>query len=181
MTRCYWVSSALGQRYHDEEWGKPKYEDGILFEMLILEGMQAGLSWNTILNKRENYRKALDHFSVQKIKDYDQKKINELLQNPGLVRNRLKMQALVKNATAFIKVQEEFGSFAAYLWQYVDGKQVDHQFKFIKDVPAVDDVSEIMSKDMKKRGFTFVGPTICYAYMQAVGLVNDHIAACDFR
>lgn len=181
MTRCDWVSSALDQRYHDEEWGKPKFDDDILFEMLILEGMQAGLSWTTILNKREHYREALDNFSVEKIKDYDQEKINELLKNPGLVRNKLKMRSLVKNANAFIAVQNEFGSFAAYLWQYVDGKPIDHHFKTIKDVPAVDVISEKMSKDMKKRGFTFVGPTICYAYMQAVGLVNDHIEHCDFR
>lgn len=179
--RCDWVSSAIDERYHDEEWGKPKYDDGILFEMLILEGMQSGLSWTTILNKREHYRAALDNFSVQKIKDYDQEKINELLQNPGLVRNKLKMQSLVKNANAFIAVQEEFGSFATYLWQYVDGKPIDHHFKTIRDVPASDTISEKMSKDMKKRGFSFVGPTICYAYMQAVGLVNDHIEHCDFR
>ena len=181
MIRCDWVSSAIDERYHDEEWGKPKYDDDILFEMLILEGMQAGLSWTTILNKRENYREALDNFSVQKIKLYKQEKLDELLQNTGLIRNKLKIKSLVKNANAFIAVQEEFGSFATYIWQYVDGKPIDHQFKTIKNVPASDAISEKMSKDLKKRGFSFVGPTICYAYMQAVGLVNDHIENCEFR
>ena len=181
MIRCDWVSSAIDERYHDEEWGKPKYDDDILFEMLILEGMQAGLSWTTILNKRENYRQALDNFSVQKIKAYKQEKLDELLQNTGLIRNKLKIKSLVKNANAFIAVQEEFGSFATYIWQYVDGKPIDHQFKTIKDIPASDAISEKMSKDLKKRGFSFVGPTICYAYMQAVGLVNDHIENCEFR
>ena len=181
MIRCDWVSSAIDERYHDEEWGKPKYDDDILFEMLILEGMQAGLSWTTILNKRENYREALDNFSVQKIKAYKQEKLDELLQNTGLIRNKLKIKSLIKNANAFIAVQEEFGSFATYIWQYVDGKPIDHQFKTINDIPASDAISEKMSKDLKKRGFSFIGPTICYAYMQAVGLVNDHIENCEFR
>lgn len=181
MIRCEWVNSALEEPYHDQEWGKPKYDDEILFEMLILEGMQAGLSWTTILNKRENYRQALDGFSVEKISRYDQTKIDTLLQNAGLIRNKLKMNAIVKNATAFIKVQAEFGSFSSYLWQYVADEPIDHHYQKMSDVPAVDSISEKMSKDMKKRGFSFVGPTICYAYMQAVGLVNDHIEACEFR
>ena len=180
--RCGWCGTdELYVKYHDEEWGKPKYDDDILFEMLILEGMQAGLSWTTILNKRENYREALDNFSVQKIKAYKQEKLDELLQNTGLIRNKLKIKSLIKNANAFIAVQEEFGSFATYIWQYVDGKPIDHQFKTINDIPASDAISEKMSKDLKKRGFSFIGPTICYAYMQAVGLVNDHIENCEFR
>lgn len=181
MTRCDWAKSGLEIPYHDLEWGKPKYDDAMLFEMLILEGMQAGLSWSTILAKRENYRQALDGFDPQKIKDYDQDKLDELLQNAGLIRNRLKMQAIVKNAKAFIQLQTEFGSFSTYLWQYVSGKPIQHDYHHFLEVPATTPISEKMSKDMKKRGFSFVGPTICYAYMQSVGLVNDHLVSCDYR
>ncbi|CAM3143620.1 DNA-3-methyladenine glycosylase I [Lactococcus laudensis] len=181
MTRCDWAKSGLEIPYHDLEWGKPKYDDAMLFEMLILEGMQAGLSWSTILAKRENYRQALDGFDPQKIKDYDQDKLDELPQNAGLIRNRLKMQAIVKNAKAFIQVQTEFGSFSTYLWQYVSGKPIQHDYHHFSEVPATTPISEKMSKDMKKRGFSFVGPTICYAYMQSVGLVNDHLVSCDYR
>lgn len=181
MTRCEWAKSDLDCHYHDEEWGKPTYDDATLFEMLILEGMQAGLSWSTILAKRENYRQALDAFNPQIIKDYDQAKLDSLLQNAGLVRNRLKIKAIVKNAKAFIKVQAEFGSFSAYIWSYVSNKPIDHHFITLSEVPATDAISEKMSKDLKKRGFSFVGPTICYAYMQAIGMVNDHVMACEFR
>jgi DNA-3-methyladenine glycosylase I len=181
MTRCDWAQKALEIDYHDQEWGKPKYDDAILFEMLILEGMQAGLSWSTILVKRENYRKALDGFDPQKIKDYNQDKLDSLLQDAGLIRNRLKMRAIVKNAKAFIQVQAEFGSFSNYLWQYVSGHPIQHDYQTLSDVPASNDISEQMSQDMKKRGFSFVGPTICYAYMQSVGLVNDHLVSCDYR
>ena len=181
MTRCDWAQKALEIDYHDQEWGKPKYDDAILFEVLILEGMQAGLSWSTILVKRENYRKALDGFDPQKIKDYDQDKLDSFLQDAGLIRNRLKMRAIVKNAKAFIQVQAEFGSFSNYLWQYVSGHPIQHDYQTLSDVPASNDISEQMSQDMKKRGFSFVGPTICYAYMQSVGLVNDHLVSCDYR
>lgn len=181
MTRCDWAQKALEIDYHDQEWGKPKYDDAILFEMLILEGMQAGLSWSTILVKRENYRKALDGFDPQKIKDYNQDKLDSLLQDAGLIRNRLKMRAIVKNAKAFIQVQAEFGSFSNYLWQYVSGHPIQHDYQTLSDVPASNDISEQMSQDMKKRGFSFVGPTICYAYMQSVGLGNDHLVSCDYR
>lgn len=181
MTRCDWAKTVLEIDYHDQEWGKPKYDDAILFEMLILEGMQAGLSWSTILVKRENYRKALDGFDPQKIKDYNQDKLDSLLQDAGLIRNRLKMRAIVKNAKAFIQVQAEFGSFSNYLWQYVSGHPIQHDYQTLSDVPASNDISEQMSQDMKKRGFSFVGPTICYAYMQSVGLVNDHLVSCDYR
>lgn len=181
MTRCDWAKSELDIHYHDTAWGKPIYDDAMLFEMLILEGMQAGLSWSTILARRENYRQALDGFDPQKMKDYNQAKLDSLMQNKGLIRNRLKIQALVKNARAFIKVQEEFGSFSTYLWAYVSGRPMIHDFHEISEVPATDAISEKMSKDLKKRGFSFVGPTICYAYMQAVGLVNDHLITCDYR
>ena len=181
MTRCDWAKSTLEIAYHDQEWGKPKYEDAMLFEMLILEGLQAGLSWSTILVKRENYRKALDGFDPQKIKDYNQDKLDSLLQDAGLIRNRLKMRAIVKNAKAFIQVQAEFGSFSSYLWAYVSGQPIQHDYQALSDVPASSDISEKMSQDMKKRGFSFVGPTICYAYMQSVGLVNDHLVSCDYR
>ncbi|MDR1606668.1 MAG: DNA-3-methyladenine glycosylase I [Streptococcaceae bacterium] len=181
MVRCDWAKSELMCVYHDQEWGKPKYEDVMLFELLILEGLQAGLSWATILGKRNNYRKALDGFDPQKIKSYDQVKIERLLKHPGLIRHRLKMAAIVKNAKAFIQIQEEFGSFSNYLWQYVAGQPIDHHYQSVAEVPAADEISEKMSRDMKKRGFSFVGPKICYAYMQATGLVNDHIESCDYR
>ncbi len=164
--------------YHDEEWGVPVHDDRTLFEFLILEGAQAGLSWNTILNKRENYRRAFDGFDPKKVARYDQRKIAKLLADPGIVRNRLKVAASVANAKAFLKVQEEFGSFDRYIWQFVGGKPQVNQRKSLREVPARTPESDAMSKDLLRRGFKFVGSTICYAFMQAVGMVNDHIVDC---
>lgn len=179
MKRCTWAGTdPMMIKYHDEEWGVPTHDDQKLFEMLNLEGAQAGLSWSTILHKRENYRKAFDNFDVQKIIQYDQTKIDELLQNPGIVRNRLKVNGVVKNAKAFLKVVEEFGSFDSYIWQFVEHKTINNHVKTIKDIKATSKESDAMSKDLKKRGFTFVGSTICYAFMQAVGMVNDHEVMC---
>ncbi|HJV18179.1 MAG TPA: DNA-3-methyladenine glycosylase I [Bacillales bacterium] len=180
MNRCGWVNhDPLYIDYHDHEWGVPVYDDRILFEFLNLEGAQAGLSWYTILKKRENYRVAFDHFDPEKIIQYDDKKIEELLKNEGIVRNKLKINAVITNAKAFLKVIDEFGSFSKYIWSFVNGKPIQNHFKELKDVPASTEISDRMSKDLKKRGFKFVGSTICYAYMQAVGMVNDHIVTCD--
>ncbi len=177
--RCTWCEkSDLEQQYHDTEWGTPLYDDFKLFEFLILEGAQAGLSWSTILNKRENYRKAFDNFNPVLVANYSQDKINELLQNKGIVRNKLKINATVANAKAFLQVQKEFGSFSKYIWQFVGGKPIVNNYKTEKEVPAKIPISEQMSKDLKKRGFKFVGPTICYAFMQATGMVNDHVVSC---
>ncbi len=177
--RCEWVDqNELYQKYHDEEWGVPSYKSQYLFEMLILEGAQAGLSWLTILKKREGYRKAFDGFDVKKISRYSQKKIDKLLQNPDIVRNKLKVNATVSNAQAYLEVEKEFKSFSDYIWQFVDGKPVVNKWKALSDVPVVTAESDAMSKDLKKRGFKFVGSTICYAYMQAVGMVNDHTVDC---
>lgn len=165
-------------RYHDEEWGAPVHDDRLLFEFLILEGAQAGLSWQTILNKRENYRAAFDHFDAEKIARYGEKKIAQLLANEGIVRNRLKIRATIQNAQAFLKVREEFGSFDKYLWRFVDGKPVINRRKSMKEIPARTEISDAMSKDLLRRGFKFVGSTICYAFMQATGMVNDHLATC---
>ncbi len=179
ITRCGWAGSdPLYVQYHDEEWGVPAHDDRHLFEMLILEGAQAGLSWSTILNKRENYRAAFDGFNAEKVAHYDDAKIAELLANPGIVRNKLKVNAAVVNARAFLKVQAEFGSFDAYIWQFVGGKPVVNHRQTLRDIPAETAESGAMSKDLLKRGFKFVGPTICYAYMQAVGMVNDHTVDC---
>jgi DNA-3-methyladenine glycosylase I len=167
--------------YHDEEWGKPVHDDRTLFEFLILEGAQAGLSWQTILNKRENYRQALDGFDAVKIARYGAKDTKRLLANPGIVRNRLKVASTIGNAAAFLKVQKEFGSFDEYIWKFVDGKPIDHRIKAGKDIPARTSESDAMSKDLLKRGFKFVGSTICYAFMQAVGMVNDHEINCFTR
>jgi len=164
--------------YHDEEWGVPVRDDRRLFEFLILEGAQAGLSWSTILNKRENYRKAFDSFNAEKIARYDSRKVRELLADAGIVRNRLKIAATVQNAKMFLSVQDEFGSFDAYIWQFVGGKPIRNRWKTMKEVPARTCESDAMSKDLLNRGFKFVGSTICYAYMQAVGMVNDHILDC---
>ena len=178
-TRCGWVNQdPLYIEYHDHEWGVPVYDDRLLFEYLNLEGAQAGLSWYTILKKRENYRIAFDHFEPKLIISYDEHKINELLHNEGIVRNKLKINAVVTNAHAFLKVVEEFGSFQAYIWSFVDGKPIQHHYKELSDVPATTAISDRLSKDLKKRGFKFVGSTICYAFMQAVGMVNDHITSC---
>ena len=177
--RCDWVGDdPLYVAYHDEEWGVPVHDDRQLFEMLILEGAQAGLSWSTILKKRENYRELFDNFDPHKVAAYDQEKIAALLDNPGIVRNRLKVGSAVQNARAFLGIQEEFGSFDAYIWQFVDGRPIQNAWNTLDQVPAQTAESQAMSKDLKKRGFNFVGPTICYAFMQAVGMVNDHVVDC---
>jgi DNA-3-methyladenine glycosylase I len=176
--RCAWASGELSIRYHDEEWGVPVHDERRFFEFLILEGAQAGLSWNTILNKRENYRKAFDGFDPQRIARYDRRKIQQLLHDPGIVRNKLKLASAVENAKAFLRVQEEFGSFDRYIWQFVGGKPRVNARQSLKQVPARTSESDAMSKDLKKRGFRFVGSTICYAFMQAVGMVNDHVVDC---
>lgn len=181
MKRCDWAKSELMKEYHDTEWGKPEHNDDKLFELLILETMQAGLSWETVLKKREHYRIALDYFDVQKIKHYGTKKQQELLNNPNIIRNRLKIKSIVTNANAFTAVQKEWGSFSAYLWSFVDATPIDHHIQDSSEVPAQNELSQKMSKDMKKRGFSFVGPTVCYAYMQAAGLINDHLEDCDFK
>ena len=177
--RCAWSGNdPLYQQYHDTEWGIPVHDDRHLFEMLNLEGAQAGLSWITILRKRENYRAAFDHFNAAIIACYDEAKIAELLANPGIVRNKLKVAGVVKNAQAFLQVQKEFGSFDAYLWRFVNGQPLINHRASLSEIPAQTAEAEAMSKDLKKRGFTFVGPTICYAFMQAVGMVNDHTLDC---
>ncbi len=178
IIRCPWPSDEMMIRYHDTEWGVPVHDDRLLFEYLILEGAQAGLSWNTVLKKRENYRVAFDNVDAEKIVRYGDKKIAELLANPGIIRNRLKIAATIQNAKSFLKVQEEFSSFDAYLWRFVDGKPVVNRRKSMKEVPARTEISDAMSKDLLKLGFKFVGSTICYAHMQAVGMVNDHLVTC---
>jgi len=178
IVRCSWASNELSIAYHDEEWGVPMHEDRVLFEFLILEGAQAGLSWNTILQKRDNYRKAFDHFRPERVAKYDRKKTSALLRDPGIVRNRLKIAAAVANAKAFLAVQKEFGSFDRYIWQFVGGKPLVNNWDGLKGVPARTVESDALSKDLKKRGFKFVGTTICYAFMQAVGMVNDHVVSC---
>lgn len=177
--RCGWcVGDELYEAYHDEEWGVPVRDDDTLFEFLILETFQAGLSWITILKKRENFRKAFDGFDYKKIATYDQKKIDALLQDAGIIRNKLKVNATVSNAQAFMKVQEEFGSFSTYIWGFIDGKPIKNAFKNYKDAPAKTELSDSLSKDLKKRGFKFVGSTVVYAHMQATGMVNDHEVGC---
>jgi len=178
MSRCPWPTDELYVRYHDTEWGVPVHDDRLLFEYLILEGAQAGLSWHTVLKKRENYRAAFDHFDAEKIARYGDKKIAALLANPGIIRNRLKIHATIGNAKAFLAVREEFGSFDAYLWRFVAGRPVVNRRRSMKEVPARTPASDAMSKDLLKRGFKFVGSTICYAHMQAVGMVNDHLVTC---
>ena len=178
-TRCWWCGDdELYQDYHDIEWGVPVHDDRLLFEFLCLEGAQAGLSWITILRKRENYRRVFDNFDAGKIARYPDKKIAALLQDPGIVRNRLKVNGFVKNARALLELQEQGKTLDEYLWNYVDGEPLQTNRKTIAQVPANTDISDAMSKDLKKRGFTFVGSTICYAFMQAAGLVNDHIVDC---
>ena len=176
--RCGWAKGERYIRYHDEEWGVPVHDDRTLFEFLILEGAQAGLTWSTILNKRENYRSAFDGFDPQKIARYPSKKIAALLRDPGIVRNQLKIASAIENAKAFLRVQEEFGSFDRYLWQIVGGKPRINKWKSLRHVPARTTESDAISKDLKRRGFKFVGTTICYAFMQAVGMVNDHVTDC---
>jgi DNA-3-methyladenine glycosylase I len=178
MKRCPWPTTEPSIAYHDEEWGVPLHDDRRLFEFLILEGAQAGLSWSTILNKRENYRRAFDRFDARKVAEYDARKVKELLANPGIVRNRLKVAAAIQNAKLFLVVQKEFGTFDAYIWSFVGGKPLQNRFRSMKQVPARTPESDAMSKDLQKRGFKFVGSTICYAFMQAVGMVNDHLVSC---
>jgi DNA-3-methyladenine glycosylase I len=176
--RCAWANNELAIRYHDDEWGQPVHDDRTLFEFLILEGAQAGLSWNTILAKRDNYRKAFDGFNPKQVANYDRRKIQQLLRDPGIVRNKLKIASAVENAKAFLRVQQEFGTFDRYIWQFVGGKPLVNKRKSLKHVPAKTAESDAMSKDLKRRGFNFVGSTICYAFMQAVGMVNDHVVSC---
>ncbi|SRR5581483_4241767 len=177
-TRCSWAESEMMIRYHDEEWGVPLHDDRKLFEFLILEGAQAGLSWSIILRKREDYRKAFDGFNPEKVARYDARKVKELLANEGIVRNRLKVESAIANAKAFLAVRGEFGSFDAYLWKFTGGMPITNHRKSSKEVPARTAESDAMSKDLRKRGFKFVGSTICYAMMQAVGMVNDHLVGC---
>ncbi len=177
--RCGWCEGdELYEDYHDNEWGVPIYDDDTLFEFLILETFQAGLSWITVLRKRENFRKAFDNFDYKKIANYDQNKINSLLQDAGIIRNKLKVNATISNAQAFIKTQNEFGSFSNYIWGFVDGKPIKNNLSNYKNAPANTSLSDLISKDLKKRGFKFVGSTVVYAHMQATGMVNDHEISC---
>ena len=177
--RCAWCEKDdLYRNYHDEEWGKPVYDDNILFEFLVLESFQAGLSWYTILKKRENFREAFDGFNYKIIANYSDDKIEELMDDAGIVRNKLKILATINNAQIFIEVEKEFGSFSKYLWNFVDGESIVNHPKTLKDVPATTEISDALSKDLKKRGFKFMGSTTCYAFMQATGIVNDHVEDC---
>ena len=179
LTRCPWcLSSPLMMEYHDEEWGTPVHDDALHFEYIVLDSFQAGLSWSTILNKRENFRKAFDNFDAVKISKYKEAKIEKLLLDPGIIRNRLKVVATVSNAKAFLAIQKEYGSFDKYIWQFTKGKTIKNKFTSSKQVPAKTNESDEMSKDLYARGFKFVGSTICYAYMQAAGMVDDHISEC---
>jgi DNA-3-methyladenine glycosylase I len=180
--RCAWCEKDdLYRNYHDNEWGKPVYDDETIFEFLILETFQAGLSWYTILAKRENFKRAFDNFNLKKIANYSEDKMAQLAEDAGIIRNKLKIKATVTNAQAFIKVQEEFGSFSKYIWGFVDGKPIDNQPKTLSEVKATTPISDALSKDMKKRGFKFVGSTVMYAHMQATGMVNDHVVNCHTR
>lgn len=180
--RCNWSEKDdLYRNYHDNEWGRPVYDDATLFEFLILETFQAGLSWHTILKKRDNFRKAFDKFDVKKVAAYNDKKLQILIEDTGIIRNQLKIKSAVSNAQAFIKIQEEFGSFSKYIWAFVDGKPIDNKPQTLKDVPATTPLSDALSKDLKKRGFKFVGSTVIYAHMQATGMVNDHVVDCFTR
>lgn len=179
--RCGWAKGEKDILYHDTEWGVPSHDDGYIFEMLILEGFQAGLSWNTILQKRENFRKAFDNFDYKKIAEYDETKLNELLKNEGIIRNRLKINSIVTNARAFMKIQEEFGSFAKYIWNFTDNKRIINKWKELSEVPATSELSDKISKDLKKRGFKFVGSTIIYSFLQAIGIIDDHLISCPYK
>jgi len=181
MSRCEWMNSEDENKYHDNEWGKPVYDDDILFEFLILEGMQAGLSWSTILKRRETMRQAFDHFNPQKLAEYDHQKVAEFMKNPGVIRNRLKLTALKINATCFLEVQKEYGSFSQFIWNFVNHRPIINDLEKSDERLIVSSEAEAMSQSLKKRGFKFVGPTICYAYMQAMGLVNDHLNGCPFK
>jgi len=177
-TRCTWPSNELAIAYHDNEWGRPVHDDRVFFEFLILEGAQAGLSWDTILKKRENYRRAFDRFDYKKIARYDKRKVASLMADEGIVRNRLKIESTIDNARAFLNIQREFGSFDKYVWSFVGGKPIVNQWDGLKRLPASTPESDALSKDLRKRGFRFVGTTIIYAFMQATGLVNDHLTSC---
>jgi len=179
VKRCTWVGNDPQMReYHDKEWGTPIHDNRLLFEFLILEGAQVGLSWNTILQKRENFRVAFDNFDYNKIAKYTEQKVEELMNNKGIIRNKRKIEAIISNAKALLHVQKEFGSFDQYIWKFVNYKTIDNKFKELSELPSKTEQSEQMSKELKKRGFKFVGPTICYAFMQAVGMVNDHVINC---
>lgn len=179
VKRCAWVSNDPQMiEYHDKEWGTPIHDDRLLFEFLILEGAQAGLSWSTILRKRENFRSAFDNFDYNKIAKYNEHKVEELMNNEGIIRNRRKIEAVIANARALIKVQKEFSSFDKYIWSFVNYKTIDNKFKELSELPSKTEHSEQMSKDLKRRGFKFIGPTICYAFMEAIGMVNDHLISC---
>lgn len=179
LVRCGWSDdSDMMRHYHDTEWGVPVHDDRKLFEFLILDGFQAGLSWSIVLKKRDAFRAAFDNFNPHRVANYDEIKIASLLENPGIVRNRLKVNAAVNNAHAFLKIQEEFGSFDTYFWNFVNGKMIVNTWETLGQIPAVTREAEVMSKDLKQRGFKFVGPTICYAVMQSAGLVNDHLVSC---
>jgi len=179
MNRCEWANSnPLETKYHDEEWGVPVHDDRLLFEMLILEGAQAGLSWNTILKKRQGYREAFEGFEVEKVARYSEQKIAELLENPSIVRNKLKVNATVVNAKRVLEIQQAYGSFDAYIWSFVDGKPIQNQWQQLSDVPVKTERSDKMSKALKQKGFKFIGSTTCYAFMQATGMVNDHVMSC---
>ncbi len=180
--RCAWCEKdELYRDYHDKEWGKPVRDDQKLFEFLILESFQAGLSWYTILSKRENFRKAFDNFDYKKVANYKEQKVEELMQNAGIVRNRLKILATINNARCFMNVQKEYGSFSSYLWSFVDGKPIINSPKTLDEVPATTEISDALSKDLKKKGFKFMGSTVVYAHMQATGMVNDHLVSCTFK
>lgn len=179
MNKCKWALNSLNEeQYHDHEWGVPVHDDRLLFEFLVLEGAQAGLSWSTVLNKREGYRKAFDNFDVELVARYDENKVNQLQANPEIIRNKLKINSAITNARAFIKVQEEFGSFDSYIWRFVDGKTIQNNWQHHHELPASTHLSDLISRDLKKRGFNFVGSIICYAHMQATGMVNDHTVDC---
>jgi len=180
MKRCAWAYNEILIQYHDEIWGKPQHDERMLYKMLILEGLQAGLSWEIILKKEKAYEKALDNFDYIKISQYDQKKYEELLNTPLLIKNKLKMKAIITNAQAFIQIQKEYGSFDQYIWKFTDYQQIQHHYHCSSDVPAFDDLSTKISNDLKKKGFKFVGPTIIYSYLQAIGIYNDHEIDCNF-
>lgn len=179
MKKCNWaIKNKLEEKYHDTEWGVPIYDDRLLFEFLILEGAQAGLSWITVLAKREHYRKVFDNFDANKIVKYNQQKIDELLNDSGIIRNKLKINSVISNAKAFLEIQKEHGSFSKFIWSFVGGKPIQNKWKTFEEVPAKTETSDLMSKTLKKKGFKFIGSTICYAFMQAVGMVNDHTTDC---
>ena len=181
QNRCPWAKGEKDIHYHDTEWGVPSHDDNYIFEMLILEGFQAGLSWNTILQKRENFRNAFDNFDYKIISEYNSKKIESLLEDSGIIRNKLKINSTATNAKAFMKIQEEFGSFSTYIWGFTNNKRIINKWKDISEVPATSDLSDKVSKDLKKRGFKFVGSTIVYSFLQALGIIDDHLISCPFK